>query len=977
MQKSTTPHSTMSNNNDSNEVIEMAQKMADNVEEMGDPYENLTDEEQERMKELYEADRDTREEREMLLTSSAPVVSGPNSNEVKEIDAVDDNHPLVEETGSEALETQTESGAGEFLSDFIYEDDSAWPREWLQNHETANIRAAKLLVRLSNEYPDGWLEQTMWVDEETGETIVEPGDPNHRLADFTDKDAVDIRQISVPRPIEDVLDAASSLGYEPIIEFEVKRDEQEIVTYDNGIGMTPREFDKAFNTIFSSGSGVDGETGGQFGVGSESQALVTGNDGGATVETSSRRPGNHDAFRAYSYLGGANALPGAEMLEDDFKGTRFIMPVCEDFDLSKLQGWIEDYTEKLRVPVKYDEYDSGSHPVDEEYEATSFFDDYEDPAIKIDRPGEFKLVAGPDVIDTGYHSNDEDTFLVSMPIDRNTPVHFRTFWDFVIQIDDEQGRIVDGPNRGLHEDDIDSLHADDIRTPKPTGDRDRLQRSDEANAFFEYIEDEVKAKEMSKVNSIVQEMKDADHAGDVFIDEKGKWQLFKKMVNYHGSRRVTDSSRRLKNFFEKEDELPDIDNEFSQEIYTLFKEIEYCKKSPEYSKKKSSRYERTLGLFLSKHGSENVFMAASTGGNFVDRFRTVNQTYTDAKVIVISGASKYQTWSDAFGFNVLKEVPIKKSDDHDFAVPDGVHERATKVKTNTGKPDEVLDRALKIRTDNSNSSIDLRLDIKDAQDILEDGRRFGGHKKLMLFPRTADENISDNYDMAGFAAIASVSKSEYEELAHYDNVVTKEEYVEWSESALIATEDGAMTPEELVNDDRMVILGFKEAGGERYLKMLSDDHAELRGHYTDDLHRQISWARVLDGFEGGYAGKDKNNVPDIAKPDTLFAVAGNKVLNRAKYAFCRMDFKNHDIIGLKRGYSSPNSYTGIDFTKLSGSAKQYQLKVDTPNWDDDSDAYDMFPSSRDSWKSQVLLGLHDRDIDPSEKDAEEIRELIN
>jgi pyruvate/2-oxoglutarate dehydrogenase complex dihydrolipoamide dehydrogenase (E3) component len=108
--------------------------------------------------------------------------------------------------------------------------------------------------------------------------------------------------------------------------------------------MTSNEFDDAFNTIFSSGSGVDGDTGGMFGVGSESSAIVHGKDGGCEVETRSRRPGNHEGFRAYSYLGGANALPGD--VEDGFYGTKFNIPVVEDFDLDALQGWIEKYAGK-------------------------------------------------------------------------------------------------------------------------------------------------------------------------------------------------------------------------------------------------------------------------------------------------------------------------------------------------------------------------------------------------------------------------------------------------------------------------------------------------------------------------------------------------------------------------------------------------------------------------------------------------------
>jgi hypothetical protein len=918
--------------------------------------------------------------------SEAPVVSGPNNSEVKEINAVGDSHPLVEETGSDALETQTESGAGEFLSDFIYEHDSAWVREWLQNHETACVRAAKLLIGLSDEYSDDWLTLSMWVDDETGETVIPHDSDQSPLADF-EEDPTELRQIDIPRPIDQVLEAARSLGYDPTIVWDVYRDERQITTEDNGIGMTPREFDTAFNTIFSSGSGVDGETGGMFGVGSESSALVHGKDGGAEVETRSRRPGDHDGFRAYSYLGGANALPGE--VEDGFYGTRFHLPVQGSFSLSNVQGWIEDYAEKLRVPLLYREHDAGTTPVEEEYEATSFTDDYNDPPITIDRPGEFSVVAGPNTVDTGYHSDDEDTFLVSMPIDRNSGTNIRTLWEVAIQIHDEQGRIVMGPNRGRYSDGtkvyetsekaeaIGKLQDEDVMLPEPTGDRDRLQKDSEAKQFFNYIQDIVTDREMDQVTDILLEMKRADHPGTLLQDSKGEWDLFREMIEYHGPYSVTERSTKFETYMNDEFGHLGLDDDTLSKMFRLFGEVSHCGRGPGYSKKKRRRTEMKLGKFLSK-GHDTVYMAASTGGKFTQRFKVAKNTDSNATVVVVSSASNYGPYERHFGFSKLKDVPLKQDDDHDYEVPDNIHEKNKTVKKEDSGPDSFDERELKIRTDGDNSSIDARRTIETVQEKMESGGLIHGHPRLVLFGRGSGPNISDHYDLADQVAIASATKKEREALSEYDKVMSFEEYKEWSRSALIATEEGAKTPQELHDDDRMVIIAYRGQylKNNSAVKLLREDREKLRQLYVEDIRDQVNWNRLLDGYEDSY---NADPVDDSDKPGVLFGVAGRKVLRRAEWAFGDLsvgEISRDNILGMKLGTDKFGYHRPFRWQTLDGEKVKYKWMADTPNWDDSSQVYKRVPGDRKSMEAQIYLGLHDRNIDPTKTDNDELREIV-
>jgi hypothetical protein len=912
---------------------------------------------------------------ENVAPVEAPGFGGEET--VKQIDAVSDDHPLVQETGVKAMESDVDNGAGEFLADFIYESDEAWPREWLQNEEAANIRWCKMSVALSDEYPDGWLTQPVWVDSETGDTVLRHDDPQD-LADY-DGDIDHLREIQVPRPIDEVIEAAKNLGYDPTIVWDVYRDERKIITEDNGIGMTAKQFDEHFNTIFGSGSDVDGDTGGQFGVGSESAAIVRGKSGGSTVESRSRLPNDdgsvRSGFRAYSYLGGANPLPGD--VPDGFYGTKFEIPVKDDFDLSNLQDWVETYTDKLRVPVLYREHDAGDTPVEEEYEATNFVEDYGNPAVVVERPGEFTVVAGPNVAPSGYNPTYEDTFLVSMPIDRNTSVHINTYWDVIIQIDDEQGRIVHGPNRGKHRRDVDTQH-EDVILPEPTGDRDRLQTDSNSKRFFSFIENLVKQEELKQAKEIVEEMINSEHPGIPIMGNQNDWSLFKNLVDYHGGYSVLDSRRSFMKFIQNQEALPDVSDEDANEMFKLLKDIEYCKRSPSRSTKKRYRSEMSIGYFLAEYaGDSEIFMAASTGGNFVHYAKVANHNYDDTEILIVPTSGKYERWSDLFGFKVLKNMPLTQSDDHDYEIPIKIHQDHKRKNQKKSKSEKVSERTLKIRTDGDNSSIDTRPTVDRVKSILNDGGTISGHSKLVVFPRSADENISDHYDLADYAAICSVTAKEYDQLVGTDNLMTYSEFASWSESATILTEDGRMTPEELIEDDRLVIL-FRATSDGNVLQLLSEKYDQLRNYYTEDIKDQIKWTEELDDYDSGYRGDDESDVDEADKPDTLFALASDETVNRAKWAFDNAsDVISHSemmSVSLSTRYWQNSPCSRLN---LNESTHLYRLMADTPEWDDESEIYNVFPNSRDTRKAQMYLAFHDAGVDPTNCDPDEIRDMID
>jgi hypothetical protein len=898
----------------------------------------------------------------------APIVGdAASSTEVKDWDIADDDHPLVRESGSKAMKARTEGGLGEFLSDFIYEADSAFVREYLQNSETACIRAAKYLIRNHPEYGAEWLTREIRVRNRDGERFETPDSQAAAQFRWLDGDLPEWHTIEVPRPMHEVVTKARDLGYDPTIEVTLHRDERRLVWEDNGIGMTAYEADKAFMTNFNSGSAVETDTGGKFGVGAKSHGLITGTDAGMDVFTRTRRTEASDAdkagFKFHAYLGGATAVKmGDDEMSDDFRGTLFEIPIQPESeggpDISRIKKWVKKYSANLRVPVKYEEKRSGETRYDNEYGGTNFVEYHGNPPVVLERPGEFTAVAGPDISGSQYRN---DCHLVSMPIDPNNRKSGKTMWSMRVQIHDEQGLIVAGPNRGKHKADVAELHGRDVPTPEPVGSRDSLQKDDPGNPeFFEYVSERLLEREWAEVADVAERLAATDKPWEVVQADPDDWRLFRKMVDYHGYSRTTNSADNFKQFIDKQDPLPDFSTDTASQVVGLFKEVEHAASSAYSPSKKDNRSDIELGELLADVDPDHVFMAASTGGAFMDRYEVVYNSFDDAAVVVINGARKYDTYEAKFGFHRLKHVPRTKDGEtdlhHDFDVPDSVHE-SNKNKGSTGssgKADEVAQRTLKFRTDSSNTSIDSRLTIETVQDRLDSGGRIGGHRNLILFTRGDGPNISDHYDMAKFAAIACVSKAELAELEAYDRVFSLDAYKEWSRSTVIATENGGRRADDLTRDDETVVLAYAPTGHKhRTVKgLLTADEAGVRTRVTENIVTNQYWYDE-DDFDR----------------DIVYGVLDAKTFERAKWCFIR-DLRptKRALIGWRPTHHRPSRSVPWSWDRLSGSLDKMRFKAQTPRWDDDSEVYRLLNGkSEGDLLYDLAMGLHDHHgIDPTD-----------
>lgn len=921
------------------------------------------------------------------------VTSGGSGNvEPKNLNATNTAGPLEQVTGQASGEREMdEAWIHEILADQIYDSDSAFVREFLQNSETACIRACKTIIK---HHPDGpgedWLTYGVWVNED-GDLVT--GAEGTILTTDTHSDdqaeaiamGGEVRRVELPRKLETIVGKARDLGYEPTIEIDVYHDDRQIIWRDNGIGMTTYEVDEAFNVTGKSGVRHEGDTGGNKGIGTLTFKNVTGEEGDMVVTTRTRQPTvepnvkdiDHQGICFDAYLGGWDELDN-DAIDDDFRGTEFIIPVQDSFNLQKFQDWAEEYTSGLRVPVLYHEHRGGSTPTKEEYGDHDFIQKFDDPPVVIDQPGEFTAVAGPDI--SVSHRSKNDTWLVSMPIDNNRH-SVSSFWDIAVQLHDEQGRIVAGPHRGYYhhegtvyetqqkEVEVADLHNDDVPMPVPTGDRDRLESGTANKRFFKHVKNLVKSAELEEVGKVGERMQEADHPADVIRSNSDDWNLFRRMVGYHGSYNVTDKRSRFGDFIDDRHELPDYDDETIERIFKLFQKVSVAPNGRNRGRKKKYRDSKMLGHLLAQTDPDEVYMAASTSQAFMERKKVVENTHGSVRVIVLDSAADYSPFEKHYGFQKLKEVSRTQSDDHDFDVPNSVHSsNTTSGDTSTDDSDDsdgdgVRSKVLKFRTDSSNKSIDYRYSVNSLDERLEDGKAVGGHRYVVLFPNGQDyENISDHYGLARYAAIAACTQAAYGELKHHHRVLTYDEFMEQARNTVIATEEGGYTVEDLidVSEDRFVVICYN-----RKELLKQDDHeaARLRQLYADDIAQHRVRAR---------------GEHDPVEKESLFAVADNRTLERAMPAFADMDYpRSPRIAGLKFGYTSPASGV-IEWHKLRRSTNEYKRKARTPEWDDDSDVYDKIPRDGfDSWRGQFLKGFHDRGIDPTDLDQDQIRDLIN
>lgn len=951
--------------------------------------------------------------------------------------AAGDDHPLVREAGTKAaLMSQTPAEVLKLLSDDLYQDPEVFWREWLQNHESACIREAKRVVKAT----EGIEELYHFIPHEH-EALDEP------------------RTLKLPKSSEEILAAAREYGYDPVVEFRVNHDERMIVTQDNGIAMTTGEVINVWKEPARSASGGDQSSAGNKGIGALTCFSMCGEQGAVMVKTRTRRehtihtdepvPGyDREGYHFYSFLGGVIPVPGE--VEDGFYGTRFEIPVQEGVNLSNVKDDLKSYAEVSPVKILWTEIRNGGEATDE-IEATTFFGQYsEEPAIQVDRPGEFALaIDRPGVVKKSI--GDTDTWLLDMPIDRNTSVSLDTLWNDHVQIRNEQGLIIAGPNRGLRAAQVDALHDDDVVMPQPTADRDRLERGDDTDAFWRYLSEVAQQKETEEYAEFFNEyiQRDLTDALGYVVEHISDYQLLVKMLKSHGGHGLHESPAKLYNYFDAHDAF-----EFDASV-TPRKAITKTanngdRQPPRRARASHPKYEHLKLLvrlqeeieFFTTHNSGDPNKSRNRGEapiyevlardhvNHENIFvgRSLNQDRTRVAIAnrdcpLVVKASSYGEWLGApFHAEKLVDVPFKQGD-HEWSVPDNIHENHTATTPDT---ETVGSHALKLRTEYGTQSIDYRSSVEAFEEKMSDvpfGNEIYGlvmdstneHRWVVLFPTTHERNVTDHTDWQRYAAIALATATEAERLLEIPQVFLPEEFEAFLAAAPVETYDPYTGAFETVRVDDLpamdagsVFVNPSETNlvnllmGTRCETLPSDDdvYETLREHvfsgFFDDYgyNNPLTPNYVCDGCEEPYANaqglslhqnhcedSDGENLadPDDPKlrvcwiPDNIDRHRVARYLDMVDHQVASMKGKRAHA-GIRIDHDSPVTHRAVsDYTSLLERAEHLW------SWDVGSAAWSRVKSTGyrmpriDEVERGIYKALREHGIDPRTHSEEQIR----
>lgn len=742
----------------------------------------------------------------------------------RDFGVADDDHPLLLTAGSkEDLKSNTPEDLQKRLSDDLYEDPGVFWREWKQNHVSACIREGRR--RVKNEHGIDALYRQF---EHDHEALDEP------------------RQIQLPKSPADILSMARDLGYVPTVEFEINHETQKIVCRDNGIGMTTGEAIGQWKEPGESSSGSDFSSAGRMGVGAMTWISIAGYEAGISVKTRTRRNEtvlnadpvpDHDrrGYEFYSYLGGIEPTPGK--MDDDFYGTEFHIPVQDSIDMSNMYGHLQSYMELCPVKILWTETDSTGTIREEEFAPTTFFDQYshaerDAPAITVDRPGEFSVAMDqPDVVSKGY--NDEDTWLIDMPINRNTKHHqgLDTLYNDHIHLHNEQGLIVAGPNRGLREGDVDELHEDDVPLPTPTMDRDRLSRGEAHERFFEHLNTVAVEREQEHISDVVNDFFACDdiyaameHVGNHTQDFELALKFLKKHYSTHSrpkklleelaadvnfdidddevvSKAIKNEGYQSTNYSPSSTSPPELKHESHPkwDLVQLFCDLQdsvsYATKGTVNPNKMSNRGNKQMFYLLDD--TDKIFVAKQISD---DRATVAWNTHPDALVLKVDS---YGRWMDEpFNATKLKTVSFKRSADNadDYDIPDDVHGRHSYDGVRSADADDGSESKIRLRRDAENTAVDSRRTLDDLTDALEqtafgdpitsdDGHKLAatserrgvdherGHRYMVVFPTSrTGRNISEHYSWQTHAVLARATVTECERLLEYPQVFKPDDF---------------------------------------------------------------------------------------------------------------------------------------------------------------------------------------------------------
>lgn len=674
--------------------------------------------------------------------------------------------------------------------------------------------------------------------------------------------------------VQDAVDMGALDSLEDgLITFELIEEESthKLVIRDNGIGVTEQKRQE-LSTVGVTGAGdVNPERIGKFGMGFFALWLILDNEDGLFMMHTNPRHEDEERVSGI-WTRDTFIIPEKDLhggFAPDEYGTEFELYLKPEVSADDIKDWIETFSNRTRVPVVVRER-THSGVNEEEYPPKSILDKYEEiengenPQNYYQASSSIHNTNGIQesesleyvVIENEYFravnsnlTNRTEVICIDIPV--NTPTSnwkgiFDSYNCIEIRLKVETPVVVDGPNEGkfiVKPSDADGekfvtekqLTDNDVVLPAPTATRDTLRLRD---SFVEWLQERFYENHYSS-RTVIQQTDTFEDFMQLSRDEKEEFRQSIKEVAGNLS-----TYHRLSMSQVKQRLCTDFEREFEEKIKQLFIErVSVAPEGHEGVSRKSNRKDKRLYVILHEAHENNAEVLV---GSRISQEKA-EFAWDAERDHIVCRTGKPNKLVNKFGCRHLRTL--------DFETDLRMDEETRNEYLSDSKTEEKLtvhidsySRTLK-RTVST-----LKEELESDEQLEIDGISV---RKLILF-RRGNTSVSKNRGLVSEnIATASVSEEGYEELKHFDVVISGEEALD--REVYVRDSDG--------NEINVVERDYNDLPNYYVYHIIPDEHIDIfrRPTVMDEIQKLLSSELSehsshdlvyipLSEFENQYAG---------------------------------------------------------------------------------------------------------------------------
>lgn len=584
---------------------------------------------------------------------------------------------------------------------------------------------------------------------------------------------------------------------------------------DNGIGMD-RDRLEILSNMGDSTSGVHEKRIGKYGIGFYAIFCLVELSGGIILATRSRKTG--ESYLCRWKLNGAKILSKGDIpqFDEDEYGTSIELYLKDDLSEHQVDEWIREHSFAARREVVYEKEDRTGEISTQVYPDIEITSEYNSTngAFSIDNEW-FSAITSPQA--------EEKRLLLDISV--SPDYGFDLPWPVAIRFHTEENTIVATDNHSVLDDDIpdDSiigknvlpsdqydmvrdemkegyipkrdLSDGDVYTPASAGTRDSLS---DVNQFMSWLESEFKDRFQNTIDPILnQEIPNGCSEQElVFL-----YEIIGDCKSSRSVRTVLDNLT-SKNLWNSSitDALGNlVEFNIRVEDSTFRNLTEDLETSYNYGSQKFS----AMGLHeFAEENNAEILMGVNINE---DKAKVARDYYENAIFVKLTESDEYDLY-EPLGWSKLKKITKTRLDDFDISEEkkDEYEDILTSNDDDDSDKTPITEEDITVRFGVGRRGNLRTLSIGEMRKKLKQGNKLGRYtpQKVILFPESEDEYVSDYYDLGGpRTCVAKCSEKALQYLEEFSEVYTYSEYFEEALETSVTTNHGYIQGEELLERD--------------------------------------------------------------------------------------------------------------------------------------------------------------------------------